>query len=129
MNALDSKLLQSQNMVLNKPTSPMPRSPARLTLATVTIPALLLLAYLAQCAWFIGTQSLTIDEPMNIMAGLEQWRTGQYSGGIAWNDHPPLARQAEYLAGTNPKFQILNQPEGAPTAAPTGTRKLVLPDP
>src|SRR4029077_6103382 len=29
----------------------------------------------------------------------------------------------------NPKFQILNQPEGTPIAAPTGTRKLVLPDP
>ena len=128
MNALDSKLLQFQNMVLNKATSPMPRSPARLTLATV-IPALLLLAYLAQCAWFIGTQSLTVDEPMDIMAGLEQWRTGQYSGGIAWNDHPPLARQLSTLLAINPKFQIINAPPNVPETYPTGTRKTVLPDP
>ncbi len=99
------------------------------TRAAKVIPALLLLAYLAQCAWFIGTQSLTIDEPMDLMAGLEQWRLGQYSGGIAWNDHPPFARQLCTLPAMNPKFQIINAPPNVPQTYPTGTRKIVLPDP
>src|SRR6266849_3231744 len=63
-----------------------------LTLSTVVLPAILLITYLAQCAWFIHSQSFTVDEPLDIRSGLEQWRTGQYSGGLGWNDHPPLAR-------------------------------------
>lgn len=67
-------------------------APGRRVRPAVLIPTLLLLAYMAQCAWFIQTQSLTFDEPINIISGLEQWRAGQFSGGKGMNDHPPLAR-------------------------------------
>jgi len=78
----------------------------RSTLSTVILPAVLLLAYLAQCAWFIQSQSFTFDEPIDILSGLEQWRTGQYSGGLGMNDHPPLARLLCTLPAINSRFQI-----------------------
>ena len=53
------------------------------------LPALLALIYLAQCAWFIRTQSLTYDEPVHIAEGLNAWRYGRFE---QYNDHPPLAR-------------------------------------
>lgn len=77
----------------------------RLTFSTAILPAILLLAYLAQCAWFIQSQSLTFDEPIGISTGLEQWRTGQDSGG-AMNYHPPLARLLCTLPVINPRFQV-----------------------
>jgi len=52
-------------------------------------PALLLTLYVAQCLWFIRTQSLTYDEPVHIAEGLNAWRNGQFE---EYNDHPPLAR-------------------------------------
>ncbi len=51
--------------------------------------ALLLVVYLAECAWFIRTQSFTYDEPEHIVAGLEAWRYGEFK---QWHDQPPLAR-------------------------------------
>ena len=93
------------------------------------VPGFLLLLYLTQCAWFIGTQSLTIDEPMNIRAGLEQWRMGRFSGGEAWNDHPPLARLLCTLPAINEKFQVIDPDRRDPTPYPTGDRKTVLPSP
>jgi len=78
----------------------------RSTFSTVVLPAILLLAYLAQCAWFIQSQSFTFDEPIDILSGLEQWRTGQYSGGVGMNDHPPLARLLCTLPAINSRFQI-----------------------
>ena len=51
------------------------------------IPAFLCLLYVAQCAWFINTQSLSNDEPLHIVAGLEAWRYHRFE---RWNDHPPL---------------------------------------
>jgi len=78
----------------------------RLTFSTAILPAILLLAYLAQCAWFIQSQSFTFDEPIDILSGLEQWRTGQYSGGQGMNDHPPLARMLCTLPAVNSRFQI-----------------------
>jgi 4-amino-4-deoxy-L-arabinose transferase-like glycosyltransferase len=74
--------------------------------STVILPAMLLLAYLAQCAWFIQTQSFTFDEPINILSGLEEWRTGQYSGGAGMTDHPPLARLLCTLPVISSRFQI-----------------------
>ncbi|HET7751261.1 MAG TPA: glycosyltransferase family 39 protein [Terriglobales bacterium] len=53
------------------------------------IPAILLVVYVAQCAWFIRTQSFTFDEPVHIVTGLEMWRYGRIQD---WNDHPPLQR-------------------------------------
>lgn len=109
-----------------RPARDTTRHPA---ISTMVLPSILLAAYLAQCAWFIQTQSFTIDEPIDIMSGLEQWRTGQYSGGLGWNDHPPLARLLCTLPAIASRFQIINTPADAPKNYPTGTRKLVLPDP
>jgi hypothetical protein len=81
----------------------------RLTFSTVILPAILLLAYLAQCGWFIQSQSFTFDEPIDILSGLEQWRTGQFSGGLGMNDHPPLARLLCVLPAMNSRFQIGNK--------------------
>jgi len=53
------------------------------------IPALLLTLYVAQCLWFIGTQSLTCDEPAHMVAGLEALRYNKFE---FLNDQPPLAR-------------------------------------
>ena len=50
---------------------------------------LLIVLYLAQCAWFIRTQSFTNDEPEHLVAGLEAWRYGEFA---RWHDQPPLAR-------------------------------------
>ncbi len=53
------------------------------------IPATLLALFAAQSLWFIGTQSLTYDEPAHIIAGVEAWQQGRFEH---WNDHPPLGR-------------------------------------
>jgi hypothetical protein len=53
------------------------------------LPALLLSLYVAQCLWFIGTQSLTCDEPAHMVAGLEALRDNKFE---FLNDQPPLAR-------------------------------------
>jgi len=55
----------------------------------VWIPAVLLLAFVGQSLWFIGTQSFTYDEPGHIFAGLEAWQHGRFE---MWVDHPPLGR-------------------------------------
>jgi Dolichyl-phosphate-mannose-protein mannosyltransferase len=78
----------------------------RATFSTAVLPAILLVVYLVQCAWFIQSQSLTFDEPTDISAGLGLWRTGQYSGGEAMNDHPPLARLLCTLPAISTRFQI-----------------------
>ncbi len=67
------------------------------------IPAALLVIYVAQCAWFIRTQSLTYDEPIHVMAGLEAWREGRFQ---QWNDHPPLGRLLLTLPLLHPRFQV-----------------------
>src|SRR5580700_6223316 len=51
------------------------------------IPTALCLLFVAQCAWFINTQSLSNDEPLHMIAGLEAWRYHRFE---RWNDHPPL---------------------------------------
>src|SRR3954462_5638766 len=53
------------------------------------VPALLLTLYVAQCLWFIGTQSLTCDGPAHMVAGLEALRYNKFE---FLNDQPPLAR-------------------------------------
>lgn len=50
---------------------------------------LLLTAFAAQCVWFLGTQSLTIDEPSHIISGLNAWRLGSFKDH---DDNPPLLR-------------------------------------
>jgi len=53
------------------------------------VPALCLAWFTAQCLWFVGTQSLTYDEPVHVIAGLDAWRHGAFQ---QWNDQPPLGR-------------------------------------
>jgi dolichyl-phosphate-mannose-protein mannosyltransferase len=53
------------------------------------IPIALLLLFTVQSLWFIGTQSLTYDEPGHIIAGLDAWHHGRFQ---MWTDHPPLGR-------------------------------------
>lgn len=67
------------------------------------VPGVLLLIYAAQCAWFIGTQSLTFDEPVHIAEGLDAWRNGRFQ---QYNDHPPLARLLCTLPLLDPKWQV-----------------------
>jgi hypothetical protein len=55
----------------------------------IWLPAFLLALFAAQSLWFIGTQSLTYDEPAHIIAGAEAWQQGKFEH---WNDHPPLGR-------------------------------------
>lgn len=71
------------------------------------VPAVLLLFYAAQCAWFIRTQSLTFDEPVHIAEGLDAWRNGRFQ---QYNDHPPLARLLCTLPLLNPKWQVEVEP-------------------
>ncbi len=68
-----------------------------------SVPALLLLIYALQCGWFIGTQSLTYDEPVHIAEGLDAWRNGRFQ---QYNDHPPLARLLCTLPLLNSKWQV-----------------------
>jgi hypothetical protein len=65
---------------------------------------LLILLYVLQCAWFIRTQSFTVDESDHIIAGLEAWRYGEFE---RWHEHPPLARLwfALPLLGTDWKYE------------------------
>ncbi len=51
------------------------------------LPALLLLIYVAQCVWFVRTQSFTFDEPLHITTGLHAWRYGRFDFVL---EHPPL---------------------------------------
>jgi 4-amino-4-deoxy-L-arabinose transferase-like glycosyltransferase len=52
-------------------------------------PAAFAVCFVAQCLWFIGTQSLTYDEPVHVIAGLDAWRAHRFA---EWNDQPPLGR-------------------------------------
>ena len=67
------------------------------------LPALLMVLYAAQCAWFIHTQSLTYDEPVHIAEGLNAWRYGRFE---QYNDHPPLARLWCALPLLDQKWQV-----------------------
>jgi Dolichyl-phosphate-mannose-protein mannosyltransferase len=67
------------------------------------LPALLAFLYVAQCAWFIRTQSLTYDEPVHIAEGLDAWRHGRFE---QYNDHPPLARLWFTVPLLDAKWQV-----------------------
>lgn len=54
------------------------------------IPLALTTLYVAQCLWFIGTQSMCYDEPGHLGAGLSIWHHGDYT--LPPDDHPPLQR-------------------------------------
>src|SRR6185369_10818182 len=94
---------------MSRPENDQPTSPARapkILPAAMTnwlLPALLALIYVAQCAWFIQTQSLTYDEPVHIAEGLNAWRSGRFE---QYNDHPPLARLWSTLPLLDQKWQV-----------------------
>jgi 4-amino-4-deoxy-L-arabinose transferase-like glycosyltransferase len=67
------------------------------------LPVLLVVLYLAQCTWFIRTQSLTYDEPVHIAEGMDAWRDGRFE---QYNDHPPLARLWCALPLLDHKWQV-----------------------
>jgi len=67
------------------------------------LPALLLAAYAAQCFWFMGTQSLTFDEPHHIKAGMEMWRLGRFE---FMDGHPSLPRLWQSLPLLDARFQV-----------------------
>ncbi len=105
-------------------TTPIPTStsqPGTKERFVCVIPSLLILLFVAQCAWFIRTQSLVIDEPLHIAAGLEAWRAHSFG---SWNDHPPLARMWCTLPLINAKFQLDTEPLRQDMPA-----QWVLPDP
>jgi len=53
------------------------------------LPLLLLAAFVVECAWFLRTQSLTVDEPSHIISGMNAWRQGTFKDH---DDNPPLLR-------------------------------------
>lgn len=67
------------------------------------LPLALLVIYVAQCAWFIRTQSFTFDEPVHIVTGQEMWREGRFQD---WNDHPPLQRLLCTLPLIGSRWQV-----------------------
>jgi 4-amino-4-deoxy-L-arabinose transferase-like glycosyltransferase len=71
------------------------------------LPALLACLYVAQCVWFIRTQSLTYDEPVHISEGLNAWRYGRFE---QYNDHPPLARLWCTIPLIGPRWQVDVEP-------------------
>jgi 4-amino-4-deoxy-L-arabinose transferase-like glycosyltransferase len=71
------------------------------------IPVLLLVLFAMQCLWFIGTQSLTHDEPGHIIAGVEAWQHGRFE---MWTDHPPLGRFWLTLPLARAHVEIVQEP-------------------
>jgi Dolichyl-phosphate-mannose-protein mannosyltransferase len=96
---------ETSTKVIPQDTQPNPTAPVAATNETPgstgsrartawIVPAFLCLVFVAQCAWFINTQSLSNDEPLHIIAGLEAWRYHRFE---RWNDHPPLVFLLETL--------------------------------
>ncbi|MBZ5720813.1 MAG: glycosyltransferase family 39 protein [Acidobacteriia bacterium] len=88
------------------PLAPAPQRPAAGWLRR-SLPAILVALYLAQCLWFVRTQSLTYDEPVHIAEGLDAWRHGRFE---QYNDHPPLVRLLCALPLIGQKWQLEIQP-------------------
>lgn len=91
-------LLQFRFATMANPKHPTQRN-------VLLVPVLMIAIFGAQCAWFVATQSLTADEPLHIMAGLNALRHGSFD---LWNDHPPLGRilSAAPLLSYRPSLQI-----------------------
>src|SRR5208282_5297850 len=78
-------------------------------LARGWIPALLLVLLAAQSLWFIGTQSLTYDEPGHIFTGLDAWQHGRFE---MWVDHPPLGRYWLTLPLARARVEMVQETPG-----------------
>ncbi len=79
--------------------APISERPAK---AKWWLPALLLVIYAVQCLYFVATQSLTFDEPIHLLTGVEGWH-GRFN---VWNDHPPLARMLFALPLLGHHFEL-----------------------
>ncbi len=82
---------------------PVPTYCGRRSRAALFVPIALLVLYVAQCVWFMGTQSFTYDEPVHIAEGLDAWRNGRFE---QYNDHPPLARLLCTIPLVASKWQV-----------------------
>ncbi len=71
------------------------------------IPTSLLALFALQSLWFIGTQSLTYDEPGHIIAGVDAWQHGRFE---MWPDHPPLGRYWLTLPLARTHVDIVQEP-------------------
>jgi hypothetical protein len=105
--------MQSRMVPLNVHAQSSNASGAPDLLADRLLPLLLVLLFAAQCAWFIGTQSLTADEPFHIQSGLDAWRDGQFKER---DDNPPLVRLWMTLLVRDPQYQIVKR-HGQPVEA------------
>jgi hypothetical protein len=77
------------------------------------VPLGLLLLFALQCAWFVRTQSMTIDEPFHILAGQTAWRNGAFKD---FDDNPPLVRLWFTLLIRGEQWQIEKEHGGPVTA-------------
>ncbi|HTR24605.1 MAG TPA: glycosyltransferase family 39 protein [Terriglobales bacterium] len=75
----------------------------------------LICLYVAQCGWFIRTQSMTVDESDHIIAGVEAWKFGELE---RWHEHPPLARLWMTLPVLGKNLKYVNRPESEAGGAP-----------
>ncbi|HEY1262946.1 MAG TPA: glycosyltransferase family 39 protein [Terriglobales bacterium] len=100
---MDSEIPASDQLDARNPS----RAPRSARAGDFMIPAVFLLLYLSQCIWFLRTQSLTYDEPVHIVEGLDAWRHGRFE---QYNDHPPLARLWCTLPLISDKWEINLQP-------------------
>ncbi|MFB3916549.1 MAG: glycosyltransferase family 39 protein [Terriglobales bacterium] len=85
--------------------------PAQNRLRRLAIPVLLLSIYAALSIWFIGTQSLTYDEPVHMSAGLDAWELDVFQP----SEHPPLARVWMTIPFAPYRFQpgaFIKDPQG-----------------
>jgi len=82
--SLEDVQLESQTTGAPAHRAALPGQPSR---TRWILPTALCMLFVAQCAWFINTQSLSNDEPLHMVAGLDAWRYHRFE---RWNDHPPL---------------------------------------
>jgi len=80
----------------------------------IWLPIAFAACFAAQCVWFVATQSLTYDEPVHVIAGLDAWRAHQFT---KWNDQPPLGRlllTAPLLLSAPERWHLVDRgPSGA----------------
>ena len=84
------------------------RTPRGMSRTSRVLVPFFIILYLAQCAWFIRTQSFTNDEPEHLVAGVEAWRYGEFQH---WDDQPPLAKLlfSTPLVNTDWKYQLVDE--------------------
>ena len=83
------------------------KTPSGGSASRYAIPAILLLLFALQSIWFIRTQSLTYDEPGDIIGGIEAWQQGRFE---LWPEHPPLGRMWSTLPLARAKVRTSLQP-------------------